>query len=260
MANPAYSIHYEDDALLAVNKLAPLPVQRDANGTPGLQDLMLAERASSLLKNTKTAHGTLKENHNSSHPFLEAVHRIDQRATGLVLFAKTPEALRRLSECFRNQHILKIYLACVERKPDSSSGSLSHWLVPQRYGNKVQVFSSLEDIPQQKRRSAKLATLAYELAGASDRYWFLRIELHTGRRHQIRAQLAAQGWPIKGDLKYGSHRSVPSGRILLHSWIMEFPHPIDGHLLRLTAPLPEDEPLYRVLQGILRNREDAGNG
>ena len=76
--------------------------------------------------------------------------------------------------------------------------------------------------------------------GKSDHYHLLRIELISGRHHQIRAQLAAIGCPIKGDVKYGARRSNKDRSIHLHAWKMEFQHPISGDTINIEAPLPDE--------------------
>ena len=92
--------------------------------------------------------------------------------------------------------------------------------------------------------SGKRRALEYELVGRSDRYFFVAVKLVTGRHHQIRAQLAAIGCPIRGDLKYGARRSSPSGLIMLHARKIILDQPRTAERLEILAPFPEAEPLW----------------
>ena len=95
------------------------------------------------------------------------------------------------------------------------------------------------------REGAKLARLSYRLLASGERYHLVEVELHTGRHHQIRCQLAHMGCPIKGDLKYGAQRSNPDGSICLLAHHVEFVHPVSKQLISLDSPLPEDK-LWQV--------------
>lgn len=90
--------------------------------------------------------------------------------------------------------------------------------------------------------------LDYKVIGRSDRYCLIEVNLHTGRHHQIRCQLAAMGCPIKGDLKYGAPRSNPDGCICLHARHIEFEHPVSHKPVSVTAPYPEGIGLWRVFE------------
>jgi 23S rRNA pseudouridine1911/1915/1917 synthase len=90
----------------------------------------------------------------------------------------------------------------------------------------------------------KKASLSYRVAAKSERYVLLEIKLETGRPHQIRAQLAAIGLPVRGDLKYGARRSAKNGMIMLHSFRVEFSHPVSGMRLSFCAPPPGTDNLW----------------
>ncbi|MCX7026066.1 MAG: RluA family pseudouridine synthase [Spirochaetes bacterium] len=236
-----YEILYQDEDILAANKLAPLPVQKDKSGDPDLQGLIKKER--------------LKPS-----AFLEAAHRIDRRTSGIILFAKNKSALRVLDEAFRDRTIRKTYIACLEREPIPPEGELVHLIVRDPRHNltvarSVDAPGSLvpgesaagKDSPgNASPRSAQIAKLGYRLILRTDRYFFVEVSPHTGRHHQIRAQFSAMGWPIKGDLKYGAKRSSPSGRIMLHGWRIEFIHPRTGESMDIKAPFPLDETLWQI--------------
>lgn len=184
--------------------------------------------------------------HTPPPPFLGLVHRIDQPVTGVVLFARDPETLASLNRQFRDRQVYKLYWAITEARPAEDAGTLEHYLVFDPKKNKSRIVDpvpapssvhSPSGSPYRKSR-AKKALLRYRVVGRSKRYFFLEIELVTGRPHQIRAQLAAIGCPVKGDLKYGARRSNPGGGILLHARSIRFIHPGTGLPLTLTSDPP----------------------
>jgi 23S rRNA pseudouridine1911/1915/1917 synthase len=207
-----YAILYEDAEILVADKLAPLPVQPEKSGDLSLQELLRRELG------TRDGSGR--------GIFLEAAHRIDRRASGALLFAKTRKALSTMEAAFRDRRVSKTYLACVEHEPEPASGRLEHELVWDKRRNLVRALhtSRPEEVsPRGGGRGEgnmpndRTAVLEYRLVGRSERYFFLEIGLVTGRHHQIRAQLSAFGCPIRGDLKYGARRSAPNGLIMLHA-------------------------------------------
>lgn len=224
-----YDIVFEDAAIVAANKLAPLPVQPDKSGDRDLQSLLKAEL-------------------DSKPGFLEAAHRIDRRCSGLVIFAKTPEALRNLEAAFRERRVAKRYIACLEKEPTPPEGTLRHKIVGDPKKNRSLALKIKPEADSaRKQRNGVEAELSYSLLMRTDRYFFVEARPLTGRHHQIRAQFAAMGWPIKGDLKYGARRSSPTGRIMLHGRSAEFEHPGNGEKITLVAPYPRDDNLWALL-------------
>ena len=223
-----YDIVFEDDEIVAANKLTPLPVQPDKSGDQDLQSLLKAELA-------------------SKPAFLEAAHRIDGRCSGLVIFAKTPEALRSLEEAFRERRVTKSYVACLEKEPLPPEGNLRHRIVSDSRKHRSLALEIKPGDSGKKRKDSVEAELSYSLLMRTDRYFFVEARPLTGRHHQIRAQFSAMGWPIKGDLKYGARRSSPTGRIMLHGRSAEFEHPKSGEKIKLVAPYPQDESLWVLL-------------
>jgi 23S rRNA pseudouridine1911/1915/1917 synthase len=226
----SYSILYEDDDILVANKLAPIPVQPEKTGDRSLQDMLrdeLAARAGEDASAKAAAAG------------LEAAHRIDRRASGAVVFAKTHIALSTLEAAFRDKRVEKDYLACVEREPEKSEGRLEHRLAWDKRRNVVRALKA-------DSLSGKQAILEYKLAGRSERYFFIEVKLITGRHHQIRAQLAVIGCPIRGDLKYGARRSAPSGLIMLHARRVVLEQPRTRERLEIEAPFPAAESLWEA--------------
>lgn len=216
-------ILFEDNHLLVVNKHAGDLVQPDPRGESALEDQIKA-----FLKERDAKPGDV---------FLGVVHRIDRPVSGAVLFAKTSKSLTRLNEMIRLGEIRKTYWAVVEKAPDPEQGELRHWVLRDGKTNRSRAF----DAP---RAGAKEARLRYKLLGASTNYSLVEVELLTGRHHQIRAQFARVGCPIKGDLKYGARRSNPDGGISLHSRSMEFLHPVRKEPVRVTAPVPVGDNLW----------------
>ena len=152
------------------------------------------------------------------------VHRLDTPVSGCLLLAKTPEAARFLSAAFAAGDVEKRYWAITEKPANGGAaegGELIHWLHFDRVKNKS--FACDKAAPGRKK-----ALLRYRVSGAGKHYLFLEVDLVTGRHHQIRAQLAAAGFHIKGDLKYGARRSETSGGIRLHARSIIFPNPLSS--------------------------------
>ena len=169
------------------------------------------------------------------------IHRLDRPVSGVVLLAKTSKALSRMVEKVRTRDFEKHYWAVVKDAPPQKSGILENWLVKNEERNKSYVFGAA-------RPNAKLARLEYQEIAISDGgYHLLDINLHTGRHHQIRCQLANIGCPIKGDLKYGAPRSNPDGSLSLHAHTVTFEHPVTHNILTIAAPNPEIEKMFNIL-------------
>ena len=151
----------------------------------------------------------------------------------MVVYAKSSKALPRLNKLFAEKLAQKTYWAIVKHAPQNPSGDLIHYLVRNTKQNKS--YAHLKPVGD-----SKLASLSYKTLVKLDNYTLLEIDLHTGRHHQIRAQLAALGSPIKGDLKYGFDRSNPDGSISLHARSLAFTHPVQQKPLIITAPVPKD--------------------
>lgn len=214
------NVLYEDNHIIVVNKWSGEIVQGDKTGDIPLSDILKAY---------------LKEKYNKpGNVYLGVVHRLDRPVTGVVLFAKTSKALPRLNKLFaEHEKVKKTYWAIVSNKPPKESGTLTHWLTRNEKTNTAKAYD--REVPNSKK-----AVLDYQLIASSERYFLLEIQLHTGRHHQIRCQLAKMGCPIKGDLKYGAPRSNPDGSICLHARKLELEHPVTHELLSITAPVPKD--------------------
>lgn len=210
---------FEDNHLLVINKLPSEIVQGDKTG-----DQPLVEIAKEYI---------FTEYQKPGKVFLGVVHRIDRPTSGLVIFARTSKALARMNEMLKSRDVSKKYWAVVKNVPAETEGRLVHFLRKNEKQNKSYVVN--QDAPD-----AKKAELTYKVLMQADHYTLVEVELLTGRHHQIRAQFAAIGCPIKGDLKYGADRSNPGGSIHLHARELEFIHPVKKESVHLIAPVPED--------------------
>jgi 23S rRNA pseudouridine1911/1915/1917 synthase len=220
-------IIYEDNHIIAVDKTQHDLVQKDASG-----DISLDEKVKQYISEKYSKPGEV---------FLGVVHRLDRPVTGVVLFARTSKALTRLTTIFREGKVKKTYLAIVKNMPPKNEERLVNYLVRNASLNKTFCY-------KEPREGAKESVLIYKLIGSSERYHLLEIDLKTGRHHQIRAQLAAIGCPVRGDLKYGYPRSNPDGGISLHSVKVEFIHPVTGKPVEITAAPPESDKLWCILR------------
>jgi 23S rRNA pseudouridine1911/1915/1917 synthase len=212
-------ILHEDNHLIVVNKRVGDIVQGDKTG-----DVPLSELVKEYIKNKYQKPGAV---------YLGVVHRLDRPTTGIVVFAKTSKALSRLNELFSSRQTQKTYWAVVKNNPPQEQDSLQHFISRNEKNNTSKAHS--KEVP-----NSKLALLDYQIIQKLNAYYALEINLHTGRHHQIRAQLAAIGCPIKGDLKYGFDRSNPDGGIHLHARKLIFTHPVTKESLELIAPTPTD--------------------
>src|SRR5690606_26643835 len=217
---------HEDNHIIVVNKRVGDIVQGDKTGDRPLSDIV-----KEYIKIKYNKPGEV---------FLGVVHRLDRPTSGIVVFARTSKALSRLNDLFRNRDTKKTYWAVVTQQPLSESGLLKHYLVRNEKSNTSK--AHLREVPNSKE-----AILEYRVIKKLDRYWVLEIDLHTGRHHQIRAQLSAIGCPIKGDLKYGASRSNLDGGIHLHARKLSFIHPVSKEFLEILAPVPQQDSVWKAL-------------
>lgn len=212
-------ILYEDNHLIAVSKRAGDIVQGDKTGDEPLSGVVKAYIAEKYNK--------------PGAVYLGVVHRLDRPTTGIVIFARTSKALTRLNKLFSERETQKTYWAVVKNAPPKEQDTLIHYLKRNPKQNKSYAYN--KEVPDSKK-----AVLEYKLLKKTDNYHLLEILLHTGRHHQIRAQLTAVGCPIKGDLKYGFDRSNPDGSIHLHARKLVFTHPVKKEEITLEAPPPKE--------------------
>lgn len=198
-------ILFEDNHIIVVNKLSREIVQADRTGDECLLDSIKA-----FIKQRDNKPGNV---------FLGLPHRIDRPTSGIVILAKTSKALSRLSEMFRLGKVKKTYLVLADGALEKDADLLEDYLVKDSKLNKSFVTTS-------ENKNAKRAVLDYKLISKTISFFLYEVRIHTGRHHQIRAQLASRGVHIRGDVKYGAKRSEKDGMIYLHSYKVEFVHPV----------------------------------
>lgn len=213
-------ILFEDNHLIIINKMAGEIVQGDKTG-----DLPLLEKVRQFLKTKYNKPGNV---------FCGLVHRLDRPVSGAVIFAKTSKALARMNKIVHDRNINKIYWALVENIPQPTEGKLIHFIKKNEALNRSIAINNPKDGYQK-------AELEYKVLGKSLRYTLLEIKLLTGRHHQIRAQLAAIGAHIKGDIKYGAKRTNNDNSISLHAARIQFIHPTQQTELTIHAPILQEE-------------------
>lgn len=196
------AIIYEDNHLLVVSK------------PPGL-----------LVQPTELDNSSVVTELRKRYKFVEPIHRIDKPVSGVVVLAKSRKALSRLMAAMREKRVKKFYLALVAQKPPQEKARLVHKLVHGHHRAEID-------------EAGKESSLHYTLLGRRGPYYLLRIDLETGRYHQIRLQLARMGSPIVGDKKYGSHEAFKEKAIALHHEEIQIPHPISQEMMSFKVSWP----------------------
>jgi RluA family pseudouridine synthase len=213
--DPRIRILFEDDAVIVVDKAAglltvPSPV-------------MLHETAESFLN---LYAGARRGEQRVFH-----VHRLDRDTSGVLVFAKSEYARDRLQERFAAHDIERVYVAIVEGKLRPPAGTFRCSLAEDR---ELRV-RRVADAAQGKEAITHYRTLA-----SGRRYSLLELTLETGRRHQIRVQLADAGHPVLGDAMYARGREDPLGRLALHAGRLGFVHPLTGERMVFSAEMPRE--------------------
>lgn len=218
MSTTPLAVLYEDNHLLVVNKPAGLPTMGVEASKPSLLTVAKSYIAEKYQK--------------PGNVYLGIVSRLDAPVTGIVVIARTSKAAGRLSEQFREGTVDKSYLAIVHPGPPHSDQDVEcvNWLKKHERHRKVLVVPSETPGSQEAR-------LRYSVEGGSDNHRLLRVTLLTGRKHQIRVQLAKRGYSILGDQKYGSKEPFPTG-IALHAEQLELEHPVRKERMRFECPTP----------------------
>jgi 23S rRNA pseudouridine1911/1915/1917 synthase len=213
-------ILYEDNHIIAVYKRSSDLSQGDKTG-----DVPLEVEIKKYLAEKYKKPGEV---------FLGVVHRLDRPVSGVMLYARTSKALSRLNEMFKTKQVKKTYLAIVKERPPEDEATIKHFLKKNESQNKTYVYDN-------EVKGSKEASMTYRLKGRSEKYYLIEVDLHSGRHHQIRAQLAKIGCPIKGDLKYGFARSNEDGSISLFARRLEFIHPVKKEPVTIIGHFPEGD-------------------
>ena len=212
--NLMINVIYEDNHLLVVEKPVNIPVQADISGD---KDLL------SILKKY------LKEKYNKpGNVYLGLVHRLDRPVSGIMVFAKTSKAAKRLTNQIVKHEFKKIYLAVVQGKIDQA-GTFIDKLEKDNKNNITKVSDN-----------GKEAELSFELLNYKDGFSLVKINLKTGRSHQIRVQFSSRGFPLYGDQKYNNN--TKKDNIALFAKEIEFIHPITKEILKFSLEMPNRYP------------------
>ena len=215
--NEMINVLYEDNHLLGVEKPCNIPVQEDDS-----KDLDLLSACKEYIKEKYQKPGNV---------YLGLVHRLDRPVGGCMIFARTSKAASRLSDMMRKNEIEKIYYAVVEGKPNKKEDTLVDYLVKDSKTNTTTVTDETH---------GKKSILHYELIETKDNVSLLKIQLETGRSHQIRVQLSSRGMPIVNDQRY--NKQAKKGQIALYCTNLRFQHPVKKEEVILTCPLPKSWP------------------
>ncbi len=235
---PSLTIVYEDNHLLACVKPVGILSQEDNTGKPDMLTLL-----KQYLKETYNKPGNV---------WLSLLHRLDQPVGGLMLFAKTSKAASRLSEQIRQKHWQKFYLAVTHGVPEANCGNWQDYISTAKQAGKFCVVKKpcLPTKQQAKTKAlAKRCELNYAclktITYAEEQLSLLKIELVTGRRHQIRVQTSNRNLPLVGDRLYGEQKSKLDHQSLgpaLYAYELGFTHPISKEKMVLQAPMPNALP------------------
>lgn len=193
-------ILYCDRHLAVVFKERGVPSQPDRSGREDMTELLLREVGGDIF----------------------CVHRLDTATEGVMVYARTSQCAGRLSQALASPDAGKIYLAVVSGRP--RHGELRDFLWHDRHLNK-------SFVTDKKRVGVKEAALEYKTIAENDDLSLVKVRLHTGRTHQIRAQFAHRGWPLAGDGKYGSRIKCP---MALCCAFLSFIHPYSGKEMKFT--------------------------
>lgn len=204
----------EDPYILVVDKPAGLMVEPDRNGNPSLLQFV-----KEYLKDSTSG---------DEEVYAQHIHRLDRPVTGVVLFAKQKAVLRNLSEQFAERKVKKYYRALTQNVPLERKGRLEHWHRKEK--KKAAIY--VEEIQYSEK-----AVLEYQIQSYNNNQYLWEIELHTGKFHQIRAQLAFVGCPIIGDHNYGSTIEYKTDAIALQAYKLIFCHPISNEELAVESKI-----------------------
>jgi 23S rRNA pseudouridine1911/1915/1917 synthase len=216
---PQWPVFYEDNHLFALYKPAGLLIQGDRT-----QDITLMDLAKQWIKVRHQKPGKV---------FLGLVHRLDRTVAGVVLFCRTSKAAGRISEQFRSGKTQKEYVAIVEGILPEKSGELV---------NHIERRGSSGKVVECATAKSSEARLSYRVVDTYKSLSLVEIDLHTGKHHQIRLQLANLGFPILGDLRYGGSAPMPDRQIALFAHILVITHPTLDQRLAFTSPFPNGWP------------------
>lgn len=216
LKHPKLRILYEDDIIVVVEK------------KEGLLTMATMRESDEM-----TAYSILKSYLRKGNPRAElyTVHRLDRETSGVLLFAKTKDAQFSMQSHWHEIVTKRCYVALVEGEPQKADDTIISWLTENKKSYKIH--SSWTN------NGGQQAITHYTVLQSNGEYSLLSVELETGRKNQIRVQLAAIGHPVVGDKKYGSG-TTPIKRLALHAQLLEFIHPITHKSMRFETPVPKE--------------------
>lgn len=214
---------YEDNHIIVVIKPYNIPSQSDKT-----KDIDMLSLVKEYIKEKYQKPGNV---------YVGLVHRLDRPVGGIMVFAKTSKAASRLSESIRNKSFSKTYLAVVNGKFEKQNGILENYLWKDEALNMSKVVSK-------DKKGAKLARLTYEVLAEKNDLSLVKINLETGRHHQIRVQFSNAGHSLYGDQKYG--KDSMGKQIALWAYRLEFKHPVKDEIMKFEA-LPEKNDVFDEL-------------
>lgn len=214
---------YEDNHIIVVIKPYNIPSQSDKTN-----DIDMLSLVKEYIKEKYQKPGNV---------YVGLVHRLDRPVGGIMVFAKTSKAASRLSESIRNKSFSKTYLAVVNGKFEKQNGILENYLWKDEALNMSKVVSK-------DKKGAKLARLTYEVLAEKNDLSLVKINLETGRHHQIRVQFSNAGHSLYGDQKYD--KGSMGKQIALWAYRLEFKHPVKDEIMKFEA-LPEKNDVFDEL-------------
>lgn len=218
------NIIHEDNHILVAVKPQNVPSQEDESKDPDMLTLL-----KSYIKESKNKPGNV---------YLGLVHRLDRPTGGVMVFAKTSKAAARLSQSMKNGEFEKSYLAVTVGCPKEKKAELITYLKKNPVNNRVYVCAESAD-------GGKKASLNYKVISERQKIALLKVDLQTGRSHQIRVQLAHIGCPIFGDAKYGGDTLAKGHFLNLWAYCLKFPHPVSGETMSYFVLPPEEEEAWK---------------
>lgn len=211
-------IVFEDNHLLIVNKPFGMPSQGDSSG-----DLCVFDWAKEYIRETYNKPGNV---------YVALLHRLDRPTGGLIALAKTSKAASRMSSAFQNREVVKTYFAITERAPEVEADRLTHYV--KKLPDKNIMRAYIKEV-----HGTKKAVLTYEVVQKQGQRALIKVNPLTGRRHQIRVQLASLKSTIVGDVKYGKTDFNPDKSIALFAQKLAFIHPVKKEPMEVVAPWPK---------------------
>lgn len=218
------NIVYEDNHIIVAVKPQNVPSQQDESG-----DCDMLSLVKEYVKNTYGKPGNV---------FVGLVHRLDRPTGGIMVFAKTSKAAARLAESMQTGGFEKSYLCVTVGKPKPDSGELVNYLKKNAINNLVYVCS-------ETTAGAKRAELEYKVIESREKIALVKVDLKTGRSHQIRVQLANIGCPVFGDAKYGGDSLAKGHNLNLWAYSLKFTHPVRDERMSFFVLPPEDEEAWK---------------